>query len=98
MKTIKLGFAGVLLTFAIGACGGDDFPSKYNKLVDEMCNCKDAACAQKVEEKRDSLEGEFKKLSKDKRKGLRKEMKGIDRKYRDCRRKVPAGDDAPKTE
>ena len=49
LKTMTLAL-GLTSIFALGACGGSDL-DKVEKFVDEVCACKDAACAEKVGEK-----------------------------------------------
>ena len=48
----KLTFAvSAALSLALAACGGkpgEEFVGKLSKLKDEMCACKDKACAEKV--------------------------------------------------
>ncbi len=43
---MALGLASI---FALGACGGD--ADKANKIVDELCACKDMKCLTTVQEK-----------------------------------------------
>ncbi len=62
MKNLKaivtsFGLAGLL--FGATACGGDMI-SDMEKLVDEMCACKDAACLEKVEKKGEELSKKYK--------------------------------------
>lgn len=104
MKSMRLALMGALLAFGIGACGGgaDEWKGKYQKIIDEMCACKDEACADKVNESRKTLRKEFKEAFKDKKEEAKKigeEMQDLDKKYRECRDKARAGGgDEAKTE
>ena len=53
MKTILCGGAVLALILGLSACGGkgDAAIGDMKKIKDEMCACKDKACAEKVTEK-----------------------------------------------
>lgn len=56
MKNLTIAFLATASLFAVGACkkkgGGDagEAVAKMTELKDEMCKCKDKACADKVQE------------------------------------------------
>jgi hypothetical protein len=83
--------------FALAGCGGkkgEEFVGKMEGLKKEMCACKDAECAAKVEEKMDKLENEFEskfKSEKDVDKGVMEKLEKLDDEFRECRDKATAG-------
>jgi len=84
MKNVSIGLATMVLAmaFALSACGGggDDAVSKYTKLVDQMCKCKDAACAEEVVKKSHAM-----KTSKRKPSSARmKQLAPLLKKYTKC--------------
>ena len=55
----------IILSLSLAACSGKEEASKMKKLADQMCECKDAACADKLfpEIEKFSSENEGKKVS-----------------------------------
>lgn len=62
MKNILRSGAVLAMVLGLGACGGkaDEAIGKMKALKDEMCACKDKACADKVTEKMMKLDGDNK--------------------------------------
>ena len=55
----------IILSLSLAACSGKEEASKMTKLADQMCACKDSACADKLfpDIEKFSSENEGKKVS-----------------------------------
>ena len=94
MRTIKFLFSSMFLAGAIAggaACGGGEI-GELEKLADEMCACKDAECAKKVEEKLGKLKG---KDPSEYSEGDQKKIAAAAMKVMSCQSKLEAGGAAP---
>ncbi len=87
MAALALGLSSI---FGLGACGGD--LAKVEGFVDDLCACKDKACADKVEEKaKKALDDKaMEKLMKDKP----EEMGKLMAKMMGCAAKLEGGADS----
>jgi hypothetical protein len=88
MRNWALGTSFALLLLGSSACGGDD-ADKFAALADEVCECKDKACADKVEQKWEALEDEMKKKYEGKKMD-EKEMEAMGKKYKAAEDKAEA--------
>ena len=95
MRAIKFLFSSMFLAGAIAggaACGGGEI-GELEKLADEMCACKDAACAKKVEEKAEkAAEGLKKKDKADFSEDEQKKLMAIGKKMMECQAKIAGAD------
>lgn len=96
MNTLKaLAFAS-FMALGLSACGGDsggEWKSKYQKIVDEACACKDVACFDAAKDKRRDLRKEFREAFKDKKDEAKKvgeKMEPLDKQFNECRDKLQA--------
>lgn len=90
---MKAALTVIGMVFLFVACGGD-FAKDGEKIADEMCACKDSACADKVKEKWVALGKKAREEFKEKEdvpKDLMEKMDKIEKRYRDCRDKVKSG-------
>ena len=84
----------LFVAFALAGCGGkkgEEFVGKMEGIKKEMCACKDAECADKVEEKMDKLGKEFEskfKSEKDVDKGVMEKIEKLDDEIRECKHKA----------
>jgi hypothetical protein len=93
------------LSFSLAGCGGDSLDAdaqKFVALADEVCNCKDKECADKVKEKWEKLEDELDKKYEGKKDLDEKKMKeafakaeAAESKAKNCARKFSGGGDDP---
>ena len=92
MRTMKILGAAMLLCLGLGACSeAGKWQSRYQKIVDEGCACKDSACFDKVSDERRTMRKEFKEKYKDDKEKAKKIADGLntlDDKWNACRDKL----------
>jgi hypothetical protein len=83
---------GLALAFVVGCGGkGDELYGEAKKITDELCACKDEACADAVREKRSALKKKARETfakKEDVPEDLMKKMNELDDKWRECRDKI----------
>jgi hypothetical protein len=96
------------LSFALAGCGGDSMEAdaeRFVKLADEVCACKDAACAENVKKKWDALEDELDKKYEGKKDvdeaAMKKAMakaEAAESRAKECGKKLAGGGAEPTTD
>ena len=106
MKNLTIAFLAAASLFTVGACkkkgGGDagEAMAKMSEFADDMCKCKDKACADKVQEGMTkwstdmAAKGGAKKADEKPDEAMMKKMTEVGQKYAECMTKAmtPAGD------
>jgi hypothetical protein len=108
MKNLTIAFLATASIFAVGACkkkgGGDagEAVAKMTEFKDEMCKCKDKACADKVQESMTKWSTEMAAKAGDKKEPAKadeatmKKMTEVGQQYGECMTKaMSAGAETP---
>ena len=107
MKNLTIAFLATASLFAVGACkkkgGGDagEAVAKMTEFKDEMCKCKDKACADKVQESMTKWSTEMASKAGDKKdqkadEATMKKMTEVGQAYGECMTKaMSAGAETP---
>lgn len=102
MKNLTIAFLATASLFAVGACkkkgGGDagEAVAKMSEFKDEMCKCKDKACADKVQESMTKWSTEMAAKAGDKKdqkadEATMKKMTEVGQAYGECMAKAMTG-------